>query len=84
MVGAAIDNGVPEPIEVPPQLTVYQFKVPPDPPVAVSIMLPPVLLHIVGVFAEAEAGLVGTGVTLIVVVTQLELPQPPLASHLTK
>jgi hypothetical protein len=56
VVGTAMVSGVPVPTKVPPQLPLYQVKVPPDPPVAVSTILPVVLLHIVCLSALAEAG----------------------------
>jgi hypothetical protein len=83
-VGAAIVNDVPVPTAVPPQLVEYQFNVPPDPPIAVNVILPPSLEHRVVLSAFADVGFVGTGVTLMVTVAQLELPQPPPASHLAK
>jgi hypothetical protein len=84
VVGAAITKGVPVPTSVPvPQVPLYHFKVPPEPPVAVKVTEPPSFEQIAVLSALAEAGATGAGVTLIVVLIQAELPHPPLASHLT-
>ena len=39
VVGAVMTSGVPVPTEVPPHEPLYQFRLDPDPPVAVSEML---------------------------------------------
>jgi hypothetical protein len=49
-------SGVPVPTKVPPQVPLYQVSVPPDPPVAERITLPPALLQIIVLSAEAEVG----------------------------
>ena len=70
-VGTANVNGVPVPTTVPvPQAPVYQVNVPPDPPVAVSTILPVELEQMVDLSTEAEVGGVGSVFTVTVVLTQ--------------
>ena len=64
---------VPVPAAVPPQLPVYQAQVVPEPPTAVNVLLAPE--QIVDGAALADVGAVGSGVTVTVVVWQVELPQ---------
>ena len=61
------------PTVVPPQLPVIHLRVVPDPPVAVNVLLCPEL--IVDGLADAEVGATGSGLTVTVVVAQVELPQ---------
>ena len=68
-MGAAMVNGVPAPMEVPPQLTVYHCSVPPDPPTAVNIILPPALEQKLFVLTVAEVGATGAGFTVTILVT---------------
>ena len=78
-VGLAIVNGVPVPTEVPPQLTVYQLKVVPEPPTAVRTMFPPVLEQKLLASLEAEVGVTGAAATVTVTLAQLELVQPAVS-----
>ena len=64
---------VPVPAAVPPQLPVYHAQVVPDPPVAVNVLLEPE--HIVDGAALADVGATGSGLTVTVVLWQVELPQ---------
>ena len=64
---------VPVPTSVPPQLPVYHAHVLPDPPLTVSVLLAPE--QIVAGLADADDGAVGSGLTVTVVVTQVELAQ---------
>ena len=64
---------VPVPTAVPPQLPVYQAQVLPDPPEAVSVLLAPE--QMVAGLADAEVGATGSGLTVKLVVAQVELPQ---------
>jgi hypothetical protein len=84
VVGAAIVNGVPVPTSMPvPQVPLYHFKVPPEPPVADNTIEPPSFEHKVFLSASAEVGSVGAGVTLIITFTHTEGVQF-VASHLAK
>ena len=64
---------VPIPTAVPPQLPVYHAQVLPDPPEAVSVLLAPE--QMVAGLADAEVGATGSGLTVKLVVAQVELPQ---------
>ena len=64
---------VPVPASVPPQLPVYHLQLVPDPPVAVNVLLAPE--QIVAGLADADVGATGSGLTVTVVVAQVELPQ---------
>ena len=70
---------VPVPTSVPPQLPVYHLQVVPDPPVAVSVLLAPEQI-VVGL-AEADVGATGSGLTVTVVVAQVELPHPGVSQR---
>jgi uncharacterized membrane protein len=77
-------NGVPTPTSVPvPQVPLYHFKVPPEPPVAVKVIEPPSFEQIAVLSALAKVGSVGAGVTLIITLTHAEGVQF-VASHLAK
>ena len=65
---------VPVPTSFPPQLSVYQAHMSPDPPVALSVLLPPE--QIVAGVAAADVGATASGFTVTDVVAQAELPQP--------
>ena len=64
---------VPVPTSVPPQLAVYHAHVLPDPPEAVSVLLAPA--QMAAGLAPADVGATGSGLTVTLVVTQVELPQ---------
>jgi hypothetical protein len=82
-VGAGIVNNIPDPIEVPPQLTVYQFKVPPDPPIAVNVILPPALEQKLFLSTVAEVGATGAVLTVTTTLAQVDGVQL-VVSHLAK
>ena len=53
---------VPVPTRVPPQLVVYHAQVLPDPPLAVSVELPPE--QMLAGLADADVGAVGNALTV--------------------
>ena len=81
-VGTAKVNGEPVPTRVPPQLPVYQVRVP-VPPLAVRTMFPVELLHIVALSADTEVGMVGKVFTVTTVLAHREEVHP-MVSHLAK
>ena len=80
-VGFANTNGVPEPTKVPPQLLVYHFKVVPEPPVAVRLILSPASEQKLFTSVKADVGATGAEFTVTVTLAQVELPQL-VVSHL--
>ena len=75
-------SGVPVPIAPPlPQPPLYQTKVPPEPPVALRLRVPPALEQKLLRSVEAEVGAVGRAFTVTVTLAQVEGVQP-VASHL--
>jgi hypothetical protein len=80
VVGAAIVNGEPVPIAEPvPQPPLYQVKVPPEPPVELSTILPPVLLHIIALSEVTLVGVVGSVFTVTTTLVQAEAVQPAIS-----
>ena len=70
-VGEAIDNGVPEPIDVPePHPPAYHFSVPPEPAVADSEMLPLSSAQKLFRSTPADVGATGDGTTVTVTLAQ--------------
>jgi hypothetical protein len=82
-VGAAIVNGVPVPMAVPPQLTVYHFRLPPEPPIAVSVILPPALEQKLFLSTVTEVGATGAVLTVTTTLAQVDGVQL-VVSHLAK
>ncbi|MNS52214.1 hypothetical protein D3C72_849240 [compost metagenome] len=56
----------PVPIDVPPQLPVYHFKLVPDPPVADRMIFPPALEQKLLLFTLAAVGATGCDPTVTV------------------
>jgi hypothetical protein len=74
VIGTAMLSGEPVPIKVPPQLPVYQVKVPV--PVALRDMFPVVLLHIVVLSEVTLVGVLGNVFTVTTTFPQAEDVQP--------
>ena len=72
LVGLAMFSGVPLPTKAPPQLPLYHFKVPPEPPTALRLRLPPALEQKLFASLEAELGAVGRALTVTVTLAQVE------------
>ena len=66
---------VPISIPVPPQLPLNQRRVVPEPPTAVSVMLPLALIQTLGLGLVMEVGGVGRGCTVTFSVLAVPLPQ---------
>ena len=81
VVGFASTNGVPEPTKVPPQLLVYHLRVVPEPPVAERLILPPASEQKLFTSLAADVGATGAGITVTVVLAQLELAQPAVSQR---
>ena len=84
VVGTAKVNGEPVPTSVPPQLPVYQVRVPPVPPLAVSTIFPVELLHIVGLSTDMVVGTVVSVFTVTTVLIHADAGVQPATSLLTK
>lgn len=56
VVGAAIDRGLPVPMEVPEQPPVSHRSVVPDPPVTDKLIFPPELVHRLFRSLDADVG----------------------------
>jgi hypothetical protein len=70
-------KGLVVPIAVPvPQPPAYHVRVPPDPPVAVSTILPPAPEQKLFLSTDAEVGAIGSVLTVTVVLTQAVDVQP--------
>ena len=80
IVGEGRLNEAPEPISVPPQLPVYQFKVDPDPPITERVIIPGSSSQKLFRSDSAVVGACGSGFTVISILAQVEFPQ--LLSHL--
>jgi hypothetical protein len=74
-VGEAMTSGVPDPTGVTPQLPEYHWSVPPDPPRAVSEMVPASSAQKFERFTLAEVGAAGPLLTFTSTVAHVWLTQ---------
>ena len=85
VVGFVMFSGVPVPIAPPlPQPPLYQVKVPPEPPLALRLSVPPALEQKLLASLIAEVGAVRRAFTVTVVLAQVEAGPQTAVSHLAK